>query len=255
MPIYLDLVIILNFFVDFLLLVGTNRLAGYSPGAGRCALGGTLGGIYGGLCLLPGFRFLGNGFWRLVFLGLMALISYGADKSALRKGMLFLLLSMALGGVAEGMGDGSFGALVLGAGVIALLCALGFQGKLGEKYISVELIHGDRCCTVRALVDTGNTLKDPLTGQSVLIAGETAAKKLLGLEGSQLASPVETMSSQRVAGLRLIPYRTVGQSGGMLLGAKMEARIGKRRESCIVAFSPQGIGNGTECEALIGGTI
>ena len=253
MEVYLDLVIILNFLVDFLLLVGTNRLAGFPLGAGRCALGGALGALYAGMCLVPGFRFLGNGFWRLVFLALMALTAFGVEKSALRRGLLFLLLSMALGGVAEGLGDGSFGALVLGAAVIALLCALGFQGKLGERYITVELYHQDRRCTVRALVDTGNTLKDHLTGQSVLVAGERAAKLLLDLDAARLADPIGTI--QVIPGLRLIPYRAVGQSGGMLLAAKMEAKIGKKRESCLVAFAPQEIGNGTEYEALIGGMV
>lgn len=253
MEVYLDLVIILNFLVDFLLLMGTNRLAGFPLGAGRCALGGALGGIYAGICLVPGFRFLGSGFWRLVFLALMAVTAFGLEKSALRRSLLFLLLSLALGGVAEGLGDGSFGALVLGAAVIALLCALGFQGKLGERYIPVELCHQGRRCAFQALVDTGNTLKDPLTGQSVLVAGESAAKTLLGLEPAQLADPIGTI--QTVPGLRLIPYRAVGQSGGMLLAAKMEAKIGKKRESCLVAFAPQAIGNGTEYEALIGGMI
>lgn len=253
MAVYLDLVIILNFLVDFLLLMGTNRLAGFPLGAGRCALGGALGGLYAGACLLRGFRFLGNGLWRLVFLALMAVTAFGTEKSALRRGILFLLLSLALGGVAEGLGDGSFGNLVLGAGLVALLCVLGFQGKLGERYITLELRHGDRRCTLRALVDTGNTLKDPLTGQSVLVVGESAAKALLGLDSARLASPIETM--QTVPGLRLIPYRAVGQSNGMLLAAKMEVKTGKQWESCLVAFAPQGIGNGTEYEALMGGRI
>ena len=37
MEVYLDLVVILNFLVDFLLLLGTNRLSGFPLAAGRCA--------------------------------------------------------------------------------------------------------------------------------------------------------------------------------------------------------------------------
>ena len=33
--IYVDLVAILNTIVDFLLILGTNRLAGFPPGCGR----------------------------------------------------------------------------------------------------------------------------------------------------------------------------------------------------------------------------
>lgn len=255
MEIYLDLVVILNFLVDFLLLMGTNRLAGDSMGPGRCALGGALGGIYAGMCLMPGFRFLGNGFWRLIFLALMAALAFGPDFIALRKGILFLLLCLALGGIAEGLGDGSFGALVAGAGVITLLCALGFQGKLGRRYITMELALGERLCKIRALHDTGNTLRDPLTGESVLIAGPEAAAALLGLSSGQLVSPIDTAAQNPGAGLRLIPYRAVGQSSGMLLAARVECRMGNRREKRIVAFAPQEIGNGMEYNGLIGGMI
>ena len=39
MRLYLDLAVILNFVVDLLLLVGTNRIAGYPCGWKRCLLG------------------------------------------------------------------------------------------------------------------------------------------------------------------------------------------------------------------------
>ena len=99
MVVYLDLVIGLNFLVDLLLLVGANRLAGYAPGFLRAVPGALVGAVYAGLCLVSGFRFLGNLFWRLVFLGLMAAASYGLQRSALRRTGLFVLQSMALGGI------------------------------------------------------------------------------------------------------------------------------------------------------------
>ena len=57
MRIYLDLAVLLNFLVDGLLLLGTNRLAGHPPQWRRCALAAAVGAIYGGVCLLPGLRF------------------------------------------------------------------------------------------------------------------------------------------------------------------------------------------------------
>ena len=97
MPVYLDVVILLNFLVDFFLLLGTNRLAGYPACIGRAAAAAALGGIYGGLCLIPGFGFLGNTFWRTVSLGLMGILAFGVDRGTLRRCVLFVLLSMALG--------------------------------------------------------------------------------------------------------------------------------------------------------------
>ena len=77
MAVYLDLVILLNFLVDFLLLLGTNRLSGFPSAPGRCALAAAFGRIYAGVCLLPGLRFLGNLLWRSVTMCLMAWIAFG----------------------------------------------------------------------------------------------------------------------------------------------------------------------------------
>ena len=141
MAVYLDLVILLNFVVDFLLLLGTNRLAGFPPGPGRAATAAVLGGLYGGACLLPGFAFLGNILWRIVSLGLMGTIAFGIDRSTLRRCALFVLLSMALGGLAVSLGGG--GIPVLGAAVgLGALCMVGFQrNSVSRAGIPVSLEH------------------------------------------------------------------------------------------------------------------
>ena len=106
--VYLDLVIVLNFLVDFLLLVGVNRLTGYPVAARRACLAATMGGIYAGVCMLPGCAFLGNLIWRSASLVLISAVAFGWNGSAIRRGALFVLLSMALGGMAVGMSQTTF---------------------------------------------------------------------------------------------------------------------------------------------------
>ena len=48
MVLYVDLVVLLNFLVDLLLILGTNRLAGYPPGLKRAVPAALLGGAYAG---------------------------------------------------------------------------------------------------------------------------------------------------------------------------------------------------------------
>lgn len=254
--VYLDLVMVLNFAVDFLLLMGTNGLSGFPVAPKRAALAAALGGVYGGMCLLPGFRFLGGTVWRLVFLALMSVMAFGWNRSALRRGTLFVLLSMALGGIALGLGDGGVSALLGSAAGIALLCSVGFYGKAGgRKYTKVELVYRGKRRALTALCDTGNTLRDPVTGEQVLVVGADVAEELLGLTPQALASPVETMTKAQIPGLRLIPYRAVGQPCGMLLAMKMEeVRIAGRLRGDVVAFAPQKLGN-EGYEALAGGSL
>ena len=94
MAVYVDIVVLLNFCVDLLLLLGTNRLCGYPMRMGKAIVAALFGGLYGGICVLPGFYFLGNAVWRAVSLVLMSAIAFGFDFSAARRGIVFFILSM-----------------------------------------------------------------------------------------------------------------------------------------------------------------
>lgn len=256
MTVYLDLVMGLNFLVDFLLLMGTNRLSGFPAAPGRCALAAALGGVYSGACLLPGFSFLGNPLWRIVSLMIMLLLCFGLNRSALTRGLIFWILSMALGGMAMSFGRGEAASLALWAVVLWLMCRFAFRENPGiREYIPLQITYGEKTVSVLALHDTGNTLKDPITSEQVLVLAGEAACRLTGLTIRQLQSPLETMAARALPGLRLIPYRAVGGSG-MLLGMRFQdVRIGSKRRSAIVAFAPEGLGKDQMYQALTGGVL
>ncbi len=254
---YIDLVMILNFMVDFLLLVSTNHLCGYPNNWGRVAVGAGVGGIYGGMCLLPAFRFMGSILWRLVILFLIVWLSFGFSITAARKGIVFVLLSMALGGAALGLGGGGILALLAAALMIIVLCLIGFRGSaLNRRYLQVELQYNGRNFRLIALQDTGNMLRDPLTGKPVLVVGGDAAQQITGLTIQQLRNPAEALLNADLPGLRLIPYKTVGRPYGMLLALRLqEVRIGSWRGSSLVAFAPDGLSSEGAYQALTGGVI
>ena len=256
MRIYADVVMALNFLVDFLLLMGTDRLAGYPASPGRWAMAAALGGVYSGLCLMPGFFFLAGLPWRMVFLALMALTAFGWNQSTLRRGTVFILLSMALGGLALGFGGMDLWDLMLAAAGLWCLCRF-CVGTVGEQtYVSVTLRREGRELRVLALRDTGNTLRDPITGEQVLVAGADVARELLGLTPYQLAHPVETLARGAVPGLRLIPYRAVGQPAGMLLALRLgNVQVGKHRGAAVVAFAPEEVGRGEMYRMVTGGAV
>ncbi len=257
MTVYLDVVIFLNFTVDLLLLVGTNRLAGYPQRWGRLLLSAALGGVYAGVCLLPGFRFLGNTLWRVVFLLMMGVIAFGCSAGTLRRCILFSILSMALGGVAMGLNAKGFWETVFSCALLCFACLLGFGGKAGaKKYQQIKLRHKGKSMDLIALTDTGNLLCDPITGQSVLILSADVASELVGLSREQLRSPLETIESACIHGLRLIPYQTVGSGSEMLLALRLDwVKIGNWQGSCIAAFSPEKLDKEGAYQALTGGMV
>ena len=212
---------------------------------------------YSGACLFSGFRFLGNSLWRLVSLGGMAGIAFGWNRSTLKRCGVFVLLSMAMGGIAIGFEKSSIPALVLTAGGVWLLCRIAFGGSIGQReYIPVEITYGKNTANLIALRDSGNSLRDPITGEQIMVIGSDVAMKLTGLTIEQLRAPVETLAQRPLPGLRLVPYKSVGQGSGMLLAMGFDnVKIGSRRQKTIVAFAAEGLGSGEMYQGLTGGAL
>ncbi|MBQ7099387.1 MAG: sigma-E processing peptidase SpoIIGA [Oscillospiraceae bacterium] len=245
MVIYLDAFMGLNFLVDLCLLLGVNRLSGHPPGLPRAAAAAALGGGYAGVCLIPGFQFLGSGLWRAVSLGLMGWTAFGADRSGWQRSMLFVMLSMALGGMAMSMSSGGLG-LAVSVGALALIGKMGLRGQ-GRRFVDVTVTYGGQTVQLRALVDTGNSLCDPITGEPVTVLSPGIGLRL-GIPPEALADPGGSM----LPGLRLIPARTIG-GGGLLAAVRCErVTIGGRKGGRVVAFARENFGNG-EYQALTGG--
>lgn len=255
LEVYLDLMIILNFSVDFLLLLGTNRISGFPAAPGRCALGAALGAGYAAACLVPGFRFLGGLGWRCVSLALMGAVSFGCSGSALKRCGVFLLLSLAMGGAALSVNRGDLPGLILTAVLLWLVVRLSFPDSTGgQKYVPVNLRYGKERASIIALRDTGNTLRDPITGEQVIVVSGTIGQRLTGLTEQQLRAPLQTMEQRPLPGMRLIPFRSVGCSSGFLLGLRMDqVTVGNRKTRAVVAFSPEGFGKMDVYQGLTGG--
>lgn len=238
------------FCVNALLLAGTARLAGRRICLPRLLAAGLLGAAHGAGCLAPGFAFLGGLHWRLVSLGLMGVTAFGLDGKLC---CIFAILTMALGGAALEADRGRLWLLPLYAVGMYLLAKYAF-GPPGRRLLPVELSGNGKHIQLTALVDTGNELRDPITGESVLVIGCQAAGALTGLTPEQLKHPLETITSSPLPGLRLIPYRAVGAENGMLLAMRLpRVCLGGRTGPGIVAFAPQRFED--DYQALAGGNV
>ena len=231
--------------VNILLLFASCKLTGERIRILRIVLGAMVGALFAGVSLMPGFSFLGNLPWRLCSLVLTGLLAYGFSGKTLPKLLLFSLLHLSLGGVTE---THEMTSMLLGAAGIGFACLI--VGRR-SRYVPVELCFGGQTLSITALRDTGNTLRDPVTGKAVLVVDADIAGKLTGLAPAALCDPVGTIG--KFPGLRLIPYRTVGNTGFLLALQVRDARIGNRRESILVALSPNLMGK--QYQALTGGTL
>lgn len=247
----MDLVAGLNFCVDFLLLLAVNTLTGFPMAAGRCALGALLGALYAAGCFVPGFAFLGGLHWRIISLGLMGITAFGV-RGVKRCG-LFLVLSFALGGCAMLLGKESFFAPVGAAAGLWGLCRFCFSHFVGSRQLVEVIIPGGvQPVKLTALKDTGNDLRDPLTGLSILVVDAAAGESLTGFSRAELCNPTRTLTEHPDAGLRLVPCQTVGGRGLLLAKRYSGVCVGKTVGPRLIAFAPDGF-SGTQYRALTGG--
>ena len=267
--VYLDLVFLLNGVVDYLLLLSAGRLAGECLHRGRLALGAVLGGLYAGAVFLPGMGFLVLPPCKIGAAVLMLLCAYGGSRHLLRVSLVFFAVSAAFGGgvfalsLLGGRGiavqNGVFYSaldlrlILLSAavcyGVLRLAFGRGAGHSPGELRSAVVTL-GERKVSLTALVDTGHTLTDPVSGQPVLVA---EGERMAGLfpPGEALEGLSGTALGRR---LRLLPYRAVGVECGFLLAVRSDGvRVGREDYGAIlVALSPTPVSDGGGYSALIG---
>lgn len=243
-------VALLNFCVNFLLLVGANRLDEQDTKMIPTLFASIVGAVYAALCVMPELWFLAAPFWRVVSLCLIAFLAYGPEKGTWKRGAVFVLLNLALGGTALALGQGNGWPLLAYAVLVQLLSRFALSGR---RLVPVEIAGNGASVQLTALRDTGNELRDPITGERVLVIGKEAAKVLTGLTAEQLANPLDTIAEGKIPGLRLIPYSAVGTEKGMLLAMRFpRVRIGKRERAGLVAFAPSGL-DGEQYQSLAGG--
>ena len=283
--IYVDTLFLLNAVIDYLLLLSAARLAGEPLRRLRFALAAALGGGYAVALFVPGLGFLSNPLCRLASALLMLLTAYGGSRRLLRQGLLFLLLTCALGGGVVAIGLLGQGGLTLGGGVFysaldiktvllsAAVCygvltlvfrRLAAHSALAGELVSVRLTLLGRQVELTALVDTGNTLTDPASGRPVMVAEGESLAGLFPREHrpgpEDLRDPAGGMArlgtGEWQGRFRLLPYRSVGTDRGLLLAVRLDgaAMEGREQGPVLVALSPNPVSDGGGYRILIGAT-
>ena len=195
---------------------------------------------------------------------------------------LFFLLSGALAGLllAAGLAAGSPGAILsrvyyadiswpvlLGSAIgFGLLLHLVFrQGARheGGELMDVTVSLQGRRLRLRALHDTGNTLRDPVSGQPVLVLEQGALGELWPPQAAEIIAmdlpPEEKMARlhRLDSGCRwsLLPFCAVGTAAGLLLAVRSDyVKVGGiTYPRVLLALTPGPVSDGGSYQALWGG--
>ena len=279
MTVYLDGVLVVNSLIDYLLLMVCGNVTGTPVRRKRVLISGLFGGIYAVLCLMPGLSFLEGLLWKGLAAWFLCLLAFGTRPGMLRRSVVLILLAAAFSGLVLLLTEMfSAPASLIGSTVyypvtlpVLMLTAGGSYGLMqmalsrlthhGGDIVNVEVT----LCGVRraftALRDTGNTLRDPISGWGVMVADwNVLAVGVHGRELTRQAVEQPTLGLGQLMTIapelkpRLIPYKTVGVASGLLLAVcPEEIKVDGKKEQLLLAFSAVPVSDGGGYEALIGG--
>jgi stage II sporulation protein GA (sporulation sigma-E factor processing peptidase) len=134
--------------------------------------------------------------------------------------------------------------------------------------VPVKIAFDNRKIDLSALIDTGNSLKDPLTNIPVMVVEFKALEELLPIEiksifensrEDDLNCITTTISKSKwFSRFRLIPFSSLGKENGMLLGFKPDyVEIGEDEEkkdikNVIVGIYNRSLSRNEKYKALLG---
>jgi stage II sporulation protein GA (sporulation sigma-E factor processing peptidase) len=285
--VYIDVLVVLNALVNYLLLLGAGTLARRPLRRARLLLGAGAGGVASLLilappvpapvsvlikaCLSAGVVWLafGWGGWRVFARGAAAFFAVSFAFAGL---MLGLWLALRPPGMVYQNGAVYFelNPLVLIASTVLCHLLLRLLARLlrknapdNRRYTVTLKAFGGQAAGA-ALLDTGNTLRDGFSGAPVMIVAHGLVKALLPKELRDFfEKPVDSLQGLPAAFLsrvRLVPYSSVGGAGLLpafwaeLVEVEDEKGVVRRLGKVLAAVTKEPLSNG-DYQILLNGLM
>ena len=290
MVIYADILFFENLLANCLILKLTSAISGIALKTIRMIFASSLGALYAVITVvIPNKAFLSALMTRIIVSTLMTLIAFKirtVSEFMRRWGMMLLsafllagctyaLSSFMDGGAVSRAGfmyispQGILKAFLFSAGLcIVLVRPIGriLSGKAFKEgsIIQVYLRVGDKSVRFHALIDTGNSLIDPITGYPVMVVEVDSVKAILPDEvyESVISNNMRLYSGNEESSwfkrFHLIPFKSIGKENGMLTGFRPDnIRIGqegslKEINDVIVGICGMKLSGSDKYSALVG---
>jgi len=245
--VYIDELFFINLAADYFLLLAAAKLCGIFVKRRRLVLGALIGAAYATAAAMPRAAWLRfPAFWVLIA-AFMLIASCGFGKRLARLGIVFIAVSAAFAGALYAIGLAG-GGYILANINLTLLCAtfavsyivitivFAKIARSGVKYESLKIGLSGKTVTLRALIDTGNSLVDGVTGFPVAICNKD---DLTSLE----LENIET---------RTIRYDTIGTTGETLeVFLPDYTEVGKNRADLVIAVTDKPFADNLSYRAIV----
>ncbi|MCB6992491.1 sigma-E processing peptidase SpoIIGA [bacterium 210820-DFI.6.37] len=252
MTIYSEYLFLENFITGLIILILTGKLCGRRTGRLRIILGAAMCGAYSFILFVPlaaPAALAGKLAFSLAVI--LAVFGYRGKRCYGKTVAVFYIVSFLMGGITVGImytakvpGLSANGSVYL-HGITYLQVAAGIlvtwvtgswlaefiRGKLQKEkvFTDMEVEIAEKKWKLRAFVDTGNFLRDPVSGYPAAVLSASAGRCIVNEVGEKLLPRV-----------CLIPYSSVGKKG-ILQGIRPDRVTvsGKEMEHIVLAISKE----------------
>ncbi len=293
MTIYIDIVLLENIIMNYIIIYATAIILKKNKRHIRFFIASFIGAIYSILAYISILKIYSNIFLKIILSIIIVYIALNPQniKKMWKALAIFYLVSFVFGGVAFAMiymvkpqnvlmrnglflGTYPLKTIILGAIISFVLIVVVFKiikTQISKKsmYCDIEIKLNEKIINTKAMIDTGNLLKDPITNTPVIVVERSLLYECLPKEilnniekilGGDLDSVPENIKNKYISKLKIIPFSSLGKENGMLIGIKSEYIILKNSElqedkkikNIIVAIYEKSLTKKGEYRALVG---
>lgn len=291
MTVYLDIVFLENLCMNYIILFAIGYIMKLKMKQIRIILSSVLGSIYAVLVYLQNIFFFSNIIVKIMLSIVMVLIAFSPKKMKMffKEIVLFYLVSFVFGGCAffllyfvkpqnilvrNGVYVGRYPIQIalLGGIVGFTITQIAFKlvkGKISKKDVLADLIiyWNEKQVQLKALVDTGNMLKDPISGLPVIVVDKNMLQGIFPKEildstediiNGKLPKDIFLKEQEFISKFRVIPFSSLGKQNGLLLGIKIHKvkicfdEIDELVKGVIIGIYDKPLSKNNEYTALVG---
>lgn len=286
---YLDLIILENLTMNYLILYTTGKILGRKIKIGRLLISSIIGAIYVFSIYINIPTFLIN-ISKILISFLLVKVAFNSKrlKKIKNEAVLFFIVSFVYAGCALGFihfakpniiyivngviigGEYIFELVLLSTIISCVLIKISMKiVKIRQKFSKGEIIceavviNNEKQINISALVDTGNLLTDPVSKSPVIVSQLDKIEPIIPNES--LVEIMYMMGGDAVKGqhahdarIRVIPYVSVGNTNGIMIAYKVDCVKVEYQdqiyeiENALIGFCREALSKNNKYSALIG---
>lgn len=291
MTIYIDVVLIENLLMNYIIIFATGTILKIKIKQIRIILASLLGAIYTIIAYISNLRIYSNFFLKFILSLVMIYIAFNPRniKKLFKFTLIFYLTSFVFGGAAFALiyivkpqeilknnglvlNSKSLKVIFISAVIAFVIIIIAFRvvkNKMSAKdmYCHIKIKLNQKEIETKAIIDTGNFLKEPITNTPVIVVEHTLLYECIPKEilnhlenilGGDFSGIPEKIKEEYMPKLKVIPFSSLGKQNGMLVGIKAEEIVieneeeNKTKQNVIIGIYNKSLTKRGEYRALLG---